>query len=128
MKYVLGSKYVIFPFLIKWQSKFQQTIKSKNFFYLYWVKFFVFLTFFISGFGHLAPETWQGKLFCIFYSLLGVPINGILIGSLGTFFGSKVMSFFIFFQWQNLNKCTFFSRLLSSSVVIVQNFSKEKQI
>ena len=43
-----------------------------------------------SGFGHLAPETWQGKLFCIFYSLLGVPINGILIGSLGTFFGSKV--------------------------------------
>jgi hypothetical protein len=42
------------------------------------------------GFGHLAPESWQGKLFCIFYSLLGVPINGILIGSLGTFFGSKV--------------------------------------
>jgi hypothetical protein len=49
-------------------------------------------SFYISGFGHLAPETWQGKLFCIFYSLLGVPINGILIGSLGTFFGSKVNS------------------------------------
>lgn len=44
-----------------------------------------------SGYGHMAPKTEDGKLFCVFYSLLGVPINGILIGSLGAFFGSKVV-------------------------------------
>ncbi len=43
--------------------------------------------------------TKNGKLVCIFYSLLGVPINGILIGSLGSFFGSKVS------KKTGLNKC-----------------------
>ena len=45
---------------------------------------------FFSGFGHLSPGTDLGKVICIVYSLLGVPINGILIGSLGAFFGGKV--------------------------------------
>ena len=31
-----------------------------------------------------------GRGICILYSLLGVPINGILIGTLGAFFGRKV--------------------------------------
>ncbi len=43
----------------------------------------------ISGFGHLSPATSTGKVICIVYSLLGVPVNGILIGSLGAFFGTK---------------------------------------
>lgn len=60
---------------------------------LYNSVFFSFTAMTTIGFGHLAPETWQGKLFCIFYSLLGVPINGILIGSLAGFFGSKLQTF-----------------------------------
>ena len=50
----------------------------------------LYLLTFFSGFGHLSPGTDLGKVICIVYSLLGVPINGILIGSLGAFFGGKV--------------------------------------
>jgi hypothetical protein len=34
--------------------------------------------------------TNTGKLVCVLFSLFGVPINGILIGTLGTYFGTKV--------------------------------------
>ena len=34
--------------------------------------------------------TQLGKVVCILYSLLGVPINGILIGALGAYFRNKV--------------------------------------
>ena len=44
----------------------------------------------LVGFGNLAPETWEGKLFCIFYALLGVPINVVLVGSISTLFSSRV--------------------------------------
>ena len=43
-----------------------------------------------AGYGHLYPETDSGKIVCIFYSLLGVPLNAILIGSLATFFTNIV--------------------------------------
>ena len=42
------------------------------------------------GYGHIFPRTDWGKGLCIIYSLLGVPINGILIASLALFFGQKV--------------------------------------
>ena len=42
------------------------------------------------GFGHLSPATTLGKIICMIYSLLGVPINGIFIGSLGAYFRNKV--------------------------------------
>ena len=51
------------------------------------------LKLFFIGFGHLSPGTDLGKGICIIYSLLGVPINGILIGSLGAYFGNKVSYF-----------------------------------
>ena len=43
-----------------------------------------------KGYGHIFPRTEEGKIVCILYSLLGVPINGILIASLANFFGQKV--------------------------------------
>ena len=48
--------------------------------------FFAFTVVTTIGYGHLAPATEGGKLLCVFYSLLGIPINGIL----GNYFGSKV--------------------------------------
>jgi hypothetical protein len=41
------------------------------------------------GYGRVAPVTRPGKAICILYSLLGVPINGILVGTLGSYFGRK---------------------------------------
>ena len=46
--------------------------------------------FFKIGYGHIYPMTQLGKVVCILYSLLGVPINGILIGALGAYFRNKV--------------------------------------
>ncbi|KAI2805324.1 hypothetical protein BLOT_004320 [Blomia tropicalis] len=34
------------------------------------------------GYGHLTPSTFFGKIFCIVYALFGIPITGLLIGSL----------------------------------------------
>lgn len=52
-----------------------------------------FLLLLLPGYGHLSPTTYLGKVICILYSLLGVPINGILVGSLGAYFGNKAWQF-----------------------------------
>ena len=57
--------------------------------------------------------TQLGKVVCILYSLLGVPINGILIGALGAYFRNKVIylcTFLIFSTLQIHNKFFFLSK------------------
>ncbi|XP_008203851.1 open rectifier potassium channel protein 1 [Nasonia vitripennis] len=39
------------------------------------------------GYGNLAPTNELGRLLMIFYALIGIPINGILLAQLGEFFG-----------------------------------------
>ncbi|XP_059350433.1 uncharacterized protein LOC130685524 isoform X2 [Daphnia carinata] len=43
------------------------------------------------GYGHLAPSTPSGRVFCIFFALVGIPLNGILFATLGNYFGSKLV-------------------------------------
>ncbi|EDO44184.1 predicted protein [Nematostella vectensis] len=46
----------------------------------------VFLAFSIMttiGYGYLTPKTWQGQLFCIFYSMVAIPVTGIMLISVG---------------------------------------------
>ena len=45
------------------------------------------------GYGHLSPDTDTGKLICMVYSLLGVPINGIFIAAIGAYFKNRVRLF-----------------------------------
>jgi hypothetical protein len=48
--------------------------------------FIQFLTrVFSTGYGHMAPETWQGQLFCIFFSLIGIPVTALMLKSVGEF-------------------------------------------
>lgn len=35
------------------------------------------------GFGHMAPCTFPGRLFCIFYALFGIPLTGLMLKSFG---------------------------------------------
>ena len=58
--------------------------------YCIWLELTNRPVFYLTGYGHLYPETDSGKIVCIFYSLLGVPLNAILIGSLSTFFAAIV--------------------------------------
>lgn len=57
---------------------------------LYNAVFFSFTALTTIGYGHLSPSTQAGKAVCILYSLLGIPINGVVIGSLATFFGARL--------------------------------------
>lgn len=45
---------------------------------------------FLLGYGNLAPTTMFGRIFMIFYALVGIPINGFIMIALGDFFGKSV--------------------------------------
>lgn len=51
--------------------------------------FFLYL-----GFGNISPRTEGGKIFCIIYALLGIPLFGFLLAGvgdqLGTIFGKGI--------------------------------------
>ena len=66
------------------------TLEWKKILHLSYEYFWTSLQYYLLGYGHIFPRTDNGKILCIFYSLLGVPINGILIASLAIFFGQKV--------------------------------------
>lgn len=55
--------------------------------------FFITVSFF-SGFGNIAPHTEGGRIFCIIYALLGIPLFGFLLAGvgdqLGTIFGKGI--------------------------------------
>ncbi|KAL2094825.1 hypothetical protein ACEWY4_009544 [Coilia grayii] len=40
------------------------------------------------GYGNISPKTDGGKLFCIFYALLGIPMFGILLAGVGDRLGT----------------------------------------
>ncbi|CAG0913027.1 unnamed protein product [Notodromas monacha] len=53
--------------------------------------FFAFTVITTIGYGHMAPGTWQGRVFTIFYALIGIPLNGILLATLGEFFAAVLV-------------------------------------
>ncbi|XP_053305751.1 potassium channel subfamily K member 4-like [Spea bombifrons] len=42
------------------------------------------------GFGNNSPKTEGGRLFCIFYALIGIPLFGILLAGVGDHLGSAL--------------------------------------
>ena len=44
----------------------------------------------VVGYGHQATATNNGRIVCVFYALVGVPLNGILIAAIGNVFSAKV--------------------------------------
>ena len=69
------------------------------------------------GYGHLSPDTSLGKIICMIYSLLGVPINGIFIGSLGAYFRNKLKRFISEKQEKHENDLTYFVVLVFQVMV-----------
>ena len=37
----------------------------------------------LSGYGHIAPTTSGGRVFCIFFAAIGLPIFAIMFSAIG---------------------------------------------
>ncbi|XP_037079935.1 potassium channel subfamily K member 16-like [Pollicipes pollicipes] len=46
------------------------------------------------GYGHISPSSAGGQIFCIIYSLLGIPISGLLLAGLSDFFAGNLLNFY----------------------------------
>ena len=45
--------------------------------------FFVITILTTIGYGHFAPVTWPGRLFCIFFAIVGIPFTLSVIADMG---------------------------------------------
>ncbi|XP_075440483.1 potassium channel subfamily K member 4 isoform X2 [Ascaphus truei] len=57
------------------------------------------------GFGNNSPKTEGGRIFCIFYALVGIPLFGILLAGVGDHLGSALRKLIgkveiIFLKWR----------------------------
>nr|XP_060615640.1 potassium channel subfamily K member 4-like [Anolis sagrei ordinatus] len=57
------------------------------------------------GFGNISPKTDAGRVFCIFYALVGIPLFGMLLAGVGDLLGSTLWNAIgkvenIFLKWQ----------------------------
>lgn len=50
----------------------------------------VFMLMILVGYGNLAPTIMFTRLFLIFYGLIGIPMNGIVMVTLGGYFAKSV--------------------------------------
>lgn len=56
-----------------------------------WCNYLVLCT----GFGHMAPSTFSGRLFCIFYALLGIPLCIVTLKAVGERINQLLENLFI---------------------------------
>lgn len=57
----------------------------------------------ISGYGHITPKTQWGKVVCMVYSLLGIPIMVLFLTNIG-----EIMASLFRFIYMNLCCCRCF--------------------
>lgn len=68
------------PFARQWVSSFDHHLQYP----------IDLLNFNSAGYGNIAPSNTIGRMFMIFYALIGIPVNGFLFAYLGDFFGKAV--------------------------------------
>lgn len=61
---------------------FGDNSKMTDIFYMIW----------FLGYGNISPSNTTGRIFMIFYALIGIPVNGFLFAYLGDFFGKVFLS------------------------------------
>lgn len=61
-----------------------------------------FHTLFFSGYGNISPNNTFGRIFMIFYALIGLPVNGFFFAYLGDMYGKTVSG------WNVINRDTVF--------------------
>ena len=78
--------------------------------------FFCFTIVSTIGYGHQFPVTNEGRWACIMYALIGIPLNGILIASIGSMYHScfKMVSE----RWKNKDKTSLSNRQMVIAFVV----------
>ncbi|CAL1300981.1 unnamed protein product [Larinioides sclopetarius] len=46
------------------------------------------------GYGHLSPSTIEGRLFCILYATIGIPLTGIVLAAIGGHYSQRLVKVF----------------------------------
>lgn len=52
--------------------------------------YFVFTVVSTVGYGNISPNSTFGRMFMIFYAIIGLPLNAIMFANLGEIFGRTV--------------------------------------
>lgn len=52
--------------------------------------FFHLFSYHHTGYGNIAPQTTKGRIFCIFFALIGIPFTLTVIADLGMLMASAV--------------------------------------
>lgn len=71
----------------------------------------------VSGYGHLTPKTSSGQLFCIFYSLVAIPVTGIMLISVGSHVALSLQLFVAFIEKKILRREVQMNTELKSTVI-----------
>lgn len=65
----------------------------------------------------MSPQTWQGQLFCIFFSLLAIPVAGIMLLSVGNHVSLAIRVFIRFMEKTCLSRVMSGSAEMKSTIV-----------
>lgn len=79
------------------------------------------------GYGHLAPTTNSGRIFCIFYALIGIPLTWTLLARLGYMISCGVSAVITIFERRFLQrepskvglKSTLVTFLMASAMILL---------
>ncbi|ELT90934.1 hypothetical protein CAPTEDRAFT_120045 [Capitella teleta] len=66
------------------------------------------------GYGHSAPKTIGGKMFCMCYALAGIPLNLVMFQSIG-----ERLNIFVTYLLRNIKKCFKFKDLEVSQTNLI---------
>lgn len=61
--------------------------------------FFVITVVTTVGYGNIAPTTMLGRIFMIFYALIGIPLNGMVMVTLGEYFAKSFRK--LYTRWKS---------------------------
>lgn len=68
----------------------EDTYETPYIWTFYHAFYFVFTVVSTVGYGNISPNSTFGRMFMIFYAIIGLPLNAIMFANLGEIFAATV--------------------------------------